>query len=245
MANIEKRRIQRKTLLILAAAAALITIGAVAALLIIFIPRINNREAAVPTEPALTAEPSPAPSAEPSLPPETEAPTQAVPTSNPVRVSDEMSVMLFSMNLISSSDDDGTVYYSISGSAAVEFVNNTDRALYSADLFIGGMNVDCVTLDGTASGFSVSDDGILTVPFLDVLEPNESCEFFFSFSMFNHGEEIAVPYFSYETAYELRLSILSDIPLIVPGAAERNDGERYVYENEGGSVSSVIISFPN
>ena len=244
MANIEKRRIQRKTVMILIAAGAVLTVGAMIALLIVFLPRSERKDAAVPTEPAPTQSVTTAPAEEPSFPAVTYTPLPED-TSAPVRVSDDMSVMILSVRSYLSTDENGAGFRSVSGSAALVFVNNTDRALCSADLFVGDLIIDCVTLNGSAAGFSVSESGFLTIPFLNELQPDESCEMFFSFSAELYGDVFTVPYFSYDTSYELRMTVRTDERLDIPGAIEKTVDDGFLYETEGEAVTRFTVTFPS
>ena len=196
------------------------------------------------TTPGLTDEPSAAPSAasEPSP-----VPTAAAAEYAPKRISDENSMLLVELN--ADFDEDGAVLFvTVTGSCAAGFVNNTDVPLYSADFSVGNVRVISATVDGIPARFSVSEDGVLTVPFITELAVNDTCEIFFEFSaVIGPSDELVIPCFGDDMFYELTMSASSDIPMIFTGASpsqiEGEEGFRYSIEKQTVSRITAVFHF--
>ena len=259
MANIERRRKQRKLNLIIAAAGAFLLLCGIAALLIFLGKgKKGNGDVTVPTagasavptdaaeitEAAVTAEPTEAITAEApditAIPATTEAAT--VPEA-PIRISDEQSTVLLVMDCAKRYAADGQSYLAVSGSAAVAFVNNTDRTLYSAEFDIGEAQIVSVTLSGNPAKFTV-ENGLLTVPFVNELPLSDEVELFIEFTLeVKSGETFGLPEFTYDTSYLLHAYITSDAFLSFSGcrAGSENEEGRVLYTVDGSSVHSVRI----
>lgn len=198
--------------------------------------------------PSVTEAPSAAPSktAAPS-PEESEAPT-AAPSSGqdePIRISDENSLVILTLSVSKRFDSSGNIYGFITGQCAISFVNNTDRALYTASFRLGADKVDSVTLDGISARYSFSEDGLLEIPFVNELKMGESCEVFFEFTARVRAEESFSPLvFGYDTAYSLTAYIESGVKLNITGckASEKTQGKSCFYTVNDRTVHAIGIA---
>ena len=229
MANIESRRKNRILLPILISAGALLLAGVVVAAVLII--KHKNGTAAPGSD--VSATDTPAPTDTPistefvtDAPSYTSEPeyTEAV----PVRISDENSRVIIAMHAVQGSGEDGGLLETVSGSCSAYFVNNTDMPLYSAEFFVSGLRVVSATVNGYPARFSVSDDGVLTVPFMDELPLNGACSIFFEFRAdILPGDSFSVPCFGEDMACEMCMEIDSDTPILFTGASPSSS------ENEG------------
>lgn len=268
--NVERRRKRRKLAAIAAIAAVL---AALAGVLLMLLLSENHRKqpsqavdtqapasvTAAPTQNAasfITQTPegsdrvtdAPHTSAPSSEPPagETSEPLESErPADEPIRISDENSLVLFTMNVSKRFDSTGNIYGLITGQCAISFVNNTDRALYTASFRLGADKVDSVTLDGISARYSFSEDGLLEIPFVNELKMGESCEVFFEFTARVRAEESFSPLvFGYDTAYSLTAYIESGVKLNITGckASEKTQGKSCFYTVNDRTVHAIGIA---
>lgn len=247
MANIENRRKMRIIIPILIGVGALITIGAIIAAVLIANNKNRNKEpdpTASATEtyhvtetPAVTSDPTSEPSNTP-LPEYTEA--------APVRVSDENSQLMILIRAASGVGEENYLSAKLTGSCALIFVNNTDLPLYSANLFVSGLSVISATVNGSPARFTVSEDGVLTIPFLEELFQNESISIFFEFQAeLLPGDEFTIPCFGEDMACEMQAFIETDTPIVFTGITPSSSEEDgiYRYTIDGNTVRSVTAHF--
>ena len=268
MANIERRRKQRKLTLILAAAGVVLALGAAAAISIVLAGRNGKKDqkpvqteaaSAIPTENAESSQtqsifseyPSDTPSATDvhatySAPPQTPDPDYtdtAADPEMPVRISDEQSSVLLVMDCVKRYSSAGDPFIQIDGKLAIGFVNNTDRSLFAAEFLTGELIIDSVTLMGVPAKFS-ADRGVLTVPFVNELAASEEVELFIEFScMVEDGASFELPCFNYDTSYLLTAYIYSEAYLSFSGC--RSDSSRsgagVIYSINESSVHTVRV----
>ena len=263
MANIERRRKQRKLNLIIAAAGAFLLLCGIAAL-IFFLGKSkrnggepkpaadasiaptesSNTEDAVTTDAPATAEPTEAvPTEAPNITAIPASTEEASASDVPIRISDEQSTVLLVMDCAKRYGSDGQAYLAVTGSAAVAFVNNTDRTLYSAEFDIGDAEIVSVTLSGNPAKYTVGN-GLLTVPFVNELSLSGEVELFIEFTLkAGNGNTFGLPEFTYDTSYLLHAYITSDAFLSFSGcrAGSENVDGRVLYTVDGKSVHSVRI----
>lgn len=187
-----------------------------------------------------TPEDTEAPSEEPTLQP-TATPDPEV----PVRISDESSRALVIIGCGLAFNASGEAEAVVSGSAALEFVNNTDSVLYKVVLLTGGMNVTNVTLDGVPASFDISE-GKLTIPFVNELKQGESNEIYFEFSgRCPVKDKLYLFGFWYDTSFTLTVYADSELSLDFDGTdgkLEKSD-RGYKYSLEDASVHEAAILF--
>ncbi len=272
MANIERRRKQRKLMAILAAAGCAVILLGIAALIFTLTGKRSSEKnvelhTAVPTEtvspsPSLTTAPShtdspteiptqtPEATAEPT-PQQSEIATQtdeAKETSfadEPVRISDEQSSALFSIECSKRFKADGSFVLRISGKMAMSFVNNTDRPLYAAEFDIGDLRVLSVTLDCAPARFTV-ENGRLTIPFVNELPFSGEAELFIEFFRdIEDAETLKLPAMVYDTSYLLTAYIESEAFISFRGckAASTELNGRLLYTVAETSVHEVTLKF--
>lgn len=244
-----------------AALGALLLIGGIAALLILKpfskdpgdvdpLPVHETSPSPDVTQPAFSEPPTAAPtaapaeteSAQPTLAPtETAAPSPDV----PIRISDDLSSGLVWLDVNVGYGADGKPYVRTKGSISLDFVNNTDSVLYSIDLVTGDLNVDCVSMNGFAVNYTLSD-GTITIPFFNELKQNSSCSVFIEFSSRTDIDgSISLPRLGYDSPYMLTAYIRSSVALAVDGAAasRMNPELSFEYKIDDESVRAVEIRF--
>ena len=255
MANIESRRKIRIVIPIIISAAALLIIGTVITLIIVFSKSRPNdepeptfsAESFDPTDkPAASVSVSSAPSADATQAPvDTPAPVETSAPA-PIRVSEENSLLIVEMHAVNGSAQDGGLVEIVTGSCAAEFVNNTNQPLYSADFYSLGLNVISASVNGVPARFSISDDGVLTIPFLEELPVNASCSVYFEFeACILPDGEFAIPCFGNDMACSMYASITSDTPVIFTGispSSSEEDGE-YLYSIDNEVVYLITARF--
>ena len=259
MANIERRRNRRKLNAIIAAAGALLVIAGIIALIIV----LNSKKKPSPAS-------EPGPTAYETQAPETEEPTSAVtetelpatpesataePTqgpsgteetpSVPIRISDDLSLVIVTANITTRYNAQGQPRPHIEGSIAVQFVNNTDSVLYSAEFIVTGMNSTSAALDGIASNYSFGEDGLLKIPFFNELNQTAYCDILIEFTADpDPSNGFAMPVFGYDTSYLLNAFISSDVSLTFEGCKAVRDGsDGYAYSVTDASVHEVVVDF--
>lgn len=177
----------------------------------------------------------------------TDAPITPEPTAHaPVRVSDEKHEVFIDMTISAVTDSEtGENDELLSGFCLIEFVNNTDSALDSAELNVGSLKVIGITADGFAERLSVGDDGSVTVPFPNELLPNDTCEIFISFSGILSGGSIELPSFQNGEEYLLTAEIESDAELELADIEHTLEasGNRRVYSIESFAVKNPVLAF--
>lgn len=250
MSRIERRRRKRKIIPIISAAAAVLLIALVV-FLAVFISKkacsgkvtpdadSSSAPSSAPTE--FTQEPSDIPTAEPTAEPD---PTANTPDPTPSRVSPEMSYAMLAVEITNREDGEGGVLKRIAGSCAVEFVNNTDERLYSAEFDVSVLSVDSVTVNGAPARFTV-ENGKLVIPFLDVLEREASCDIYFTFEALTDADGFTMLSFGYDTAFGLTAVIRTEvgITLNVPETAEASDGRFTTWSFEKATVHFLEVTF--
>ena len=259
MANIERRRKQRKLIIVLASAGAVLVLGGIIALSVFLAGRLGKKEAEpVPTQEAPSAsvsetilgeapeatEAAETPPPDPPEPRYTAVPEEPETTEGaPVRISDEQSSALLVMDCVKSYGAEGS-FLEVKGRLALAFVNNTDRSLYSAEFEIGDLEIGLVTLSGVPAKFT-AEDGLLSVPFVNELAPSEEVELFITFSCRpEDGASFELPRIGYDTSYLLTAYVYSEAYLGFSGcrAESTQSGSGVMYSVENASVHSVRIS---
>ena len=258
MANIERRRKKRKLNLILAAAAAVLVLGGVVALIIVLSGR-NKKPVQADNDP--TASPTQIVDPETSLdtpdpePSETEV-SSPIPTEvfnpetdddrDPIRISDEQSIVLVNAECSKQYSASGTLMAVIKGSASIVFVNNTDTIMYEAVFDVGELEIDQVLLNGAPARFSVTEDGILTIPFVRALGADEECGIYLEFDLLTEAsEKIEFLRFSYDTSFILSAYIDSSLFIEFSECRAQSEavGSRIQYTVSDSSVHSVSFGF--
>ena len=149
--------------------------------------------------------------------------------------------MLITAKAVTRYDHAGKAHIEITGSAAISYINNTDRVLYSAGFLTNGTEISAVTLNG-AYAAAVPTEGGFAVPFLNELPIGESCELFIEFNADIPLDGIAsVLEFDYDTAFLLTAYADSDIPLSFTGcrSSRRHEGGKYAES----AVNAIVHSF--
>ncbi|MBO4848500.1 MAG: hypothetical protein J5586_05030 [Clostridia bacterium] len=260
MANIERRRTRRKLNAVIAAAASVALIAGIAALIVFVKPK--NKQANADASPFPTAAPAETPvvtSVPVSEEPITEAPAaetaaatdpvtaeptaepETTPDGAPVRILDEMSLVILTASVSTSYNAQGEPRARISGSYAIQFVNNTDSEFYALELNMGGTHIVSAAINGMTSHFT-AEDGVLTVPFFNELKTGEFCEIVLMFtSSAGSGKPLELPSFTYDTSYRLNAFISSDVSFTFSGvrAKVRSEGGSYRYEVLDATVRSA------
>ena len=262
MNNIERRRKKRKLLPFLLGGAALLSAGAIIALVFILRGCGGKDPAPAPTEPPeLTEVASAAPSpdvtetpentAQPTAQvtaqlafsprPETEAPLP----SEPVRVLEDQSSMLFDASIKTVYDALGRASVSIKGQLALTFVNNTDRTLYTVSLDVGAFGVSRALLGGAPANYTVSN-GIFTVALVNELVPGNSVEIYTEFeASVPIDSGFTLPSLTYDSTFLLCASIDSDLTLRFTGcrAASERAGKELTYSVDSSvkKVSATVV----
>ncbi len=238
MSNIESRRKNR--IILPAAIAAGVLLIALAVLAVVFLTK--NAKKRKDPDPSSAAVGSDLPTDIPSVteliseaPSHTPAPESTEPV--PVRISDENSRVIIIMRAVSASGTDGGIMESVTGYCSAEFVNNTDIPLYSANFITTGLTVISASVNGYPARFSITEDGLLTIPFTEELPVNETLEVFFEFRAdVLPGDEFALPCFGEEMACEMYASVDSDTPIIfagfTPSSSESGGGYAYLIDKK-------------
>lgn len=267
MINVERRRRIRKAVPI---AAAVLLSGVAAALILIFkpfsavdketsaspspteAPTVAPEETASITKPpapteaaseAPTAEPDPTPSAEPTDP-VTETPPASTEHA-PIRISDDLSAMLVTLDVSVKYDSQGVPRAESDGAVSLEFVNNTDSILYSVELGIGNAEVISATIDGSAVNYTVNE-GVVTIPFFNELPQNRSVYLFIEYSYTCALDEtVAFPSLTYDSPLLLTAYVSSPIPLYARGFSfsSVSEGGIKTYSVSDTAVKNASISF--
>lgn len=176
---------------------------------------------AAPTDtPKPTDEPTASPTEEPTEEP-TGAPDETAYPPVPVRISDEMSSVLILIKCRLAFDANGEAMADISGSAAMELVNNTDSVLYSAEFMTGDLKVSSLMLNGVPVLFE-EREGSTVVPFVNELKQGASYNVYFEFSArMPVNEAVIVLSFWYDTTFAVTAYVDSElVPKIPNGGAE-------------------------
>ncbi|MBO4384592.1 MAG: hypothetical protein J5854_04150 [Clostridia bacterium] len=250
MANIEKRRKIRKYIPAIAAGASALFTAAVVILIVVFsknscsgtvTPPEENTPAPTAVQAEISAEPLSSVSTTPSSEPD---PTENVPSASPSRVSDEMSFVLLSLEITGAEGEDGQTLKKITGSCAVQFVNNTDSPLCYARFGVSVLNVLDATVNGVPARFTV-DNGFVMIPFLSELQKNAVCDIFFTFEVITDENELSLLSFGYDTAFGFSAVIRSEfrLELSVPQTSEHMEGRFMAWSIDNASIHSLAIRF--
>ena len=132
----------------------------------------------------------------------------------------------------------------LSGFCLIEFVNNTDSVLSSAQFNVGSLKVIGMTVGGFSEQITVGEDGSVTVSFPKELLPDDICEIFLSFSGIFSGEAIELPFLADGEEYELNASIESDAELDLADIVhtEETEGDLRVYSIVGITVIKPVLT---
>lgn len=242
MTSIERRRRRRKIVPIVSAVTAALVIALIV-FLVIFISKRACSGGVTPDPTFIPSETPPDPT-DTQEAAETPEQTRLTPAPTPSRVSPEMSFVMLSVEITKQEGGEGETLKSITGSCAVEFVNNTDVPLYCAEFNVSVLSVLNVTVNGVPARFTV-EDGRLTVPFLDLLQRESSCDVYFTFEAVTDAGELSLFSFGYDTAFGLTAVIRSETGLTVdvPEAAADSDGRFSTITFEKATVHSVTVTF--
>lgn len=149
---------------------------------------------------------------------QTPLPTEEQRTRAPAVVGEQMCSILLTAS-VSASDAEGEgEKYPVTGSCAVRFVNNTDSVLYSADFAVSGLQVFKASVGGVPARFSVSNEGVLTIPFFSELQRDEALEVYFEFGSDGGAGVFSIPRPAYGGRFVLTAFISSRNALSFFGA---------------------------
>lgn len=156
-----------------------------------------------------------------------------------------MSYAMLDLEITKKTGEGGETLKFLSGSFAVQFVNNTDSPMYSAEFNVSVLSVGTVTVNGFPAKFTF-ENGRLSIPFLSELWKDESFDIFFTFEALTDENELELFSFGYDTAFGLSAVIRSEIRLAlnVPEAEEHSSGSRFItWSCEKATVHSLSIRF--
>ncbi len=232
MAFIENRRTKRKLMLAAVIAGGTLVVCGLIALMVLVAVKPDAEPDPAPTHtPNLDTE---APTTEPTLEPTAEPTPYAEATVSPVpeQTWTERPNVLLDIELIA---DDGR--QTVNGRMYVDFVNNADVDMYYAMFEVGALSIDNVTIDGRAARFTVSDDGMLMLPFVDILDTQEHIDIFFEFSASaEHGTSLPIPVPAYDTVFDMTAYVRSATELgfsVSPTTVIETDVHVYCFMLEG------------
>ncbi len=254
MAFIENRRIRRKLVIAAIIAGGILVICGITVLIVLL--AINAKKHKTSLEPNTSETPTVYASAEAS---ESAAPTafaeptpttesddsQGIVTPCPVQTREERGCVLLVMEVTPSADSDGNVQMLVTGKWSMTFVNNTDFVMYEAMFIARGLTVTSAMVNNKAVRYTQNDEGLLALPFANVLEPLGQVEVYFEFSaLISEEAQITLPRTAYDSVFDITAYVVSYAPISSSYEPTEisSDETGYVYRFELTGITELIIT---